>query len=585
MTIASLPRPIGRQRRANRPDASTGRTLAPVVPLAKAEGAFLALAAGDALGWPQEMRRDVRSSARGASPRIEFQTWTRRSGGRYRPYEETIRAGEYSDDTQLTLAVARSRTNHGADWWKAFMRFELPRWTIYQRGGGGATKRAAQAWLAGSPPWQSRKTDVVRRYFDAGGNGVAMRVLPHALFLAGQDEPEALVHDVVRDGAATHGHPRALFGATVCAYAAWSLVRRNRTLGFGELLDLLIDEQDRWGAFPDMGRGGEAWFAAAGRVLDESHERLWKRTVDEMRRLLERARNGIRTGALADDRAVLDDLGCFGRFKGAGTVTAAAAAYLAARHAAQAAQGVLRAAFEEGADTDTLAAVTGGLLGCLAGDEWLPAPWHDVQDAAYIRNLAGQVARGPAGAEQRPVETPATPRVVLADLARNGGHEVALGESTRVQATALPAPKPLSKSTTVRAWLLRTPEGQTLYVTSVEESSRSHRAGRVRAEPASVRQPPSDSATSKFDPASPAPADAEAGVAVDRGDARYGEFRRQLRTLLSNGPARPKRLEEALGLIPLQARRWLERMERGGEIERASSNPVTYALTRKTLLQ
>ena len=352
-----------------------------------------------------------------------------------------IRAGEYSDDTQLTLAVARSRTNHGADWWKAFMRVELPRWTIYERGGGGATKRAAQAWLSGNSPWQSGKTDVVRRYFDAGGNGVAMRVLPHALFLAGQDDPATLVHDVVRDGAATHGHPRALVGATACAHAAWSLARRNRPLGFGELLDLLIDEHGGWGAFPGMERGGEAWFAAASRVLDEPYERLWERTVAEMRQLLEQARNGIRAGALADDRAVLDDLGCFGRFKGAGTVTAAAAAYLAARHAAQPAQGVLRAAFEEGADTDTLAAVTGGLLGCLAGDEWLPAPWRDVQDAAYIRCLAGQVVRGPAGAEHRLVEAPATPRAVLADLARNGDHEVSLGESTRVQATVLPAPK------------------------------------------------------------------------------------------------------------------------------------------------
>ena len=566
------------------PDGSTGQTLDPVVLLAKAEGAFLALAAGDALGWPQEIRRNVRSSARGVSPRIEFQTWTRRSGGRYRPYEEIIGAGEYSDDTQLTLAVARSRTNHGADWWKAFMRVELPRWTIYERGGGGATKRAAQAWLAGSPPWQSDKTDVVGRYFDAGGNGVAMRVLPHAVFLAGQDDPAVLVHDVVRDGAATHGHPRALVGATACAYAAWSLVRRKQTLGFGELLDLLIDEHGGWGAFPDMERG-DAWFAAASRALNEPYERLWERTVDEMRQLLEQARNGIRAGALADDHAVLDNLGCFGRFKGAGTVTAAAAAYLAARHAAQPAQGVLRAAFERGADTDTLAAVTGGLLGCLAGDAWLPGPWRDVQDALYLRCIAGRVAQGPAGAEQRPVETPPVPRAILTDLARNGDHEVALGESTRAQATVLPNPKPLSKSITVRAWLLRTPEGQTLYVTRVEESSRLHRAGRVKAEPASVRQPTSDSATSKSDPVTPAPADAEADVAVDRGDALYGEFRRQLRTLLSNGPARPKRIEEALGLIPLQARRWLERMERGGDIERASSNPVTYALTRKTLLQ
>ena len=585
MTIASLPRPVGRQRVAQIPDATSGQTLGPVVPLAKAEGAFLALAAGDALGWPQEIRQNVRSNASGASsPRIEFQTWTRRTGGRYRSYEETIGAGEYSDDTQLTLAVARSRTNHGADWWKAFMRVELPRWTIYERGGGGATKRAARAWLAGSPPWQTGKTDAVRRYFDAGGNGVAMRVLPHALFLAGQDDSAVLVHDVVRDGAATHGHPRALVGATACAYAAWSLVRRNGMLGFGELLDLLIDERDGWGAFPDMERGGEAWFAAAGRVLDEPYERLWERTVGEMRRLLEQARNGIRAGALADDRAVLDDLGCFGRFKGAGTVTAAAAAYLAARHAAQPAQGVLRAAFERGADTDTLAAMTGGLLGCLAGDEWLPAPWREVQDAAYLRCIAGRVALGPSGAEQRPVETPAAPQSILTDLARNGDHEVALGESSRGQATALPDLRPLSKSITVRAWRLRTPEGQTLYVTRVEENRRLRRAGRPEAEPSSVRRPSSDSATSKSDHAIPAGPDSGAGVVADQGDALYAEFQRQLRTLLSNGPARPKRIEEALGLIPLQVRTWLERMEHGGEIERASRNPVTYALTRKTLL-
>ncbi len=464
------------------PDGGTGQALGPAVPLAKAEGAFLALAAGDALGWPQEIRRSVRSNASGtSSPRIEFRTWTRRTGGRYRPYEETIGAGEYSDDTQLTLAVARSRTNHGVDWWKAFMRVELPRWTIYERGGGGATKRAAQAWLAGGPPWQSGKIDAVRRYFDAGGNGVAMRVLPHALFLAGQDDPAVLLHDVVRDGAATHGHPRALVGATACAYAAWSLARRNQTLGFGELLDLLIDEQDGWGAFPDMVRGGDEWFAAAGRVLDEPYERLWERTVGEMRQLLEQARNGIRAGALADDRAVLDDLGCFGRFKGAGTVTAAAAAYLAARHAAQPAQGVLRAAFERGADTDTLAAMTGGLLGCLAGDEWLPAPWRDVQDAAYLRYIAGRVVQGPAGAEQRPVETPAAPQSILTDLVRKRDQEVALGESTRVHATALPDPQPLSKSIRVRAWRLRTPEGQTMYVTVIEANGRPRVGPKSRA--------------------------------------------------------------------------------------------------------
>ena len=561
------------------PEGSTGQALDPVVPLAKAEGAFLALAAGDALGWPQEVRRNVRSSAGGASPRIEFQSWTRRSGGRYRPYEETIGAGEYSDDTQLTLAVARSRTNHGVDWWKAFMRVELPRWTIYERGGGGATKRAAQAWLAGGPPWQSGKTDAVRRYFDAGGNGVAMRVLPHALFLAGQDDPAALVHDVVRDGAATHGHPRALVGATACAYAAWSLARRNRTLGFGELLDLLIDEHGGWGAFPDMERGGEAWSAAAARVLDDPYERLWQRTVDEMRRLLEQARNGIRAGALADDRAVLDDLGCFGSFKGAGTVTAAGAAYLAARHAAQPAQGVLRAAFERGADTDTLAAVTGGLLGCLAGDEWLPAAWRDVQDAAYMRCLAGRVARGPSGAEQQPVETPVAPQSILTDLAGNRDHEVALGESTRVQATALPDLKPLSKSIAVRAWRLTTSEGQTMYVTKVDGLPRDARSTKRADELVPVRGASQPAQTSG---GAAAPRHATPGS--DPASVLYVEFCRRARSILGAGAMKPRDVAKALDLVPGQASRWLKRATQDGMIEQVSTNPVRFALSRKPLL-
>ena len=566
------------------PDTNRTQSLAAVVPKAKAEGAFLALAAGDALGWPQEMAWSVRGGTAGVSPGLEFRTWTRRSGGRFQPYDEIIRAGEYSDDTQLTLAVARSRTNHGADWLKAFMQVELPRWTIYERGGGGATKRAARAWVTGSPPWQPDKANIVRQYFDAGGNGVVMRVLPHALFLAGQDDPTILVHDVVRDGAATHGHPRALVGAAACAYAAWSLVRRNRTLGFGELLDLLIEERHGWGAFPEPKRGSSAWFAAANRVSDEPYERLWDRTVDEMRQLLEKARNGIRAGALADDRAVLHDLGCFGRFKGAGTVTAAAAAYLAARHAAQPAQGVLRAAFEQGADTDTLAAVTGGLLGCLAGDEWLPAPWLDVQDATYLRHIAGQIARGPSGANQRPLERPAAPRSILADLARDGDHEVTLGDSTRVQATALPEPKSVSKSITVRAWRLRTSDGQTLYVTKVDRLDRSTDAGRAVAGPDSRQQTLPDTESSGSESRRSAAARDVTDSDVDPADALYREFRRQLQVLLQAGAKRYREIEEALGLVPSQARKWIERARQDGEIERVSDKPVQFALRRKPLL-
>ena len=560
-------------KRMPAPDAS--------VPRAKAEGAFLALAAGDALGWPQEIARNERGGTANDLPGLEFRTWTRRSGGRFYAYDEIIQAGEYSDDTQLTLAVARSRTNHGADWWKAFMRVELPLWTLYERGGGGATKRAARAWVDGGSPWQSPKADVVRRYFNAGGNGVAMRVLPHALFLAGQDDPSVLMHDVVRDGTATHGHPRALVGATAYAYAAWSMARLDQTLGFGELLDLLLDEREGWGVFPEPQAGKNTWFAAANRVSNESYERLWHRTVDEMRLLLEKARSGIRGGALADDRAVLDDLGCFGRFKGAGTVTAAAAAYLAARHAAQPAQGVLRAAFERGADTDTLAAVTGGLLGCLAGNEWLPAPWLDVQDAAYLRRIAGRIASGPAGADQRPVERPAAPQSILADIVEDGDHEVVLGDSTRVQATRLPKLKPVSKSIAVHAWKLRTLDGQTLYVTKIDRFKRVADVGAARSKPASRQLTLPGNVAPDTENRKPIPASEVGDSGVDPAYALYCEFRRQLWALLQAGPRRRRDIEEALGLIPSQTREWLERAEKSGEIQRVSDKPITLALAAR----
>lgn len=554
-----------------------------VVSAAKAEGSLLALAAGDALGWPQELPRRVRDRKRTESPRIGFTTWTRRSGDRFRPFDETIKAGEYSDDTQLTLAVARCRVNHGEAWRESFQQVELPRWTIYQRGGGGATMRAARSWVGGGAPWLSAKAGVIHQYFNAGGNGVAMRVLPHALFLAGHDGPTDLVRDVVRDGAATHGHPRALVGATAWAYAAWSLLRLNQTLGFGELLDQLIDERGVWGAFPDAERGGKRWLDAAKRVFGESYQHVWERTVGEMRKLLEQARKGVSKGVLANDRAVLADLGCFEKFKGAGTVTAAASAYLATRYAAQPTQGVLRAAFEQGADTDTLAAMTGGLLGCLVGDEWLPTPWRNVQDADYLRHIADRVARGPAGTKPQPVERPFAPRSILADLERDGIHELALGDSTRVKAVPIAEPRPATKSITVRAWKLTTPPGQTLYVNRVYKLKRTAKGGELARDATSGQMTLSDTGASASGGSGPGTARDVVAKRVDSTGALYCEFLRLLRILLHAQPKRPCEIEEALELTHGQARMWLARAQQSGEIERVSKRPVLVALRRKPL--
>lgn len=543
------------------------------VPPEKTEGALLALAAGDALGWPQEFPRNVCSqSSSGSVRREEFAQWTRRSGGRFRPFEEVIRAGDYSDDTQLALAIARSRTNHGAAWWKALTRMELPLWLLYERGGGGATKRAANAWLDGHPPWRSDKEAKIRQYFEAGGNGVAMRVLPHALFLAEQEQPDALLHDAVLDGTATHGHPRALIGAMVYAYAAWWLVRKSTTLRFGELLDLLIDETLAWGKFPQSDRNGGTWLEAAQFATGSRYELIWDQTAQEMRELLEKAQQGLQEGALADDSAVLKDLGCFGRTKGAGTSSAAAAAYLVARHAAQPVQGILRPAFEKGADTDTLAAMVGGLMGCLAGQEWLPAHWLKVQDAGYLRKIAFRLAQGPEGAQDVPVEPARPTQSILTDLAANSV-EIALGREYSAHAAALPDPKPIAKSIAVKAWELQTSDGQTLYVTRVEQIARKAVPKKpVAAQPANDTAPAAGTSTSP------------AGVGVDLNNSLYASFCELLPRVASDS-FKPKDVEAALGLVRSQAAKWLARAEQEGLIQKTSTTPARFAFCERQLLR
>ena len=145
-------------------------------------------AVGDALGWPQEDRSQI-IGGRNASevePRPQFRSWERNGGTRYGRYVDPVRAGEYSDDTQLMLATARSCLL-GDEWIERLRRVELPQWPLYQRGGGGAVLRAARAWEHGKEPWSvgtAKDRDDAVKYFNAGANGVAMRIAPHAVIAA-----------------------------------------------------------------------------------------------------------------------------------------------------------------------------------------------------------------------------------------------------------------------------------------------------------------------------------------------------------------------------------------------------------------
>ncbi|MBF5032971.1 ADP-ribosylglycohydrolase family protein [Micromonospora sp. ANENR4] len=354
-----------------------------------ATGMFLGAAAGDALGWPQEARSGLIGGQKErdrAKPQMTFRSWIRHAGHYSSRYHDPVRPGEYSDDTQLLLATARACLA-GDRWWQRLTEAELPTWLLYQRGGGGAVLRAAAAWASGRPPWDpgksARAQDARERYRNAGANGIAMRIAPHVLWA---DTPRALTQRVVRDGITTHGHPRALVGALIYAFALRHAAQAQATHGFGDSIAAaasgLIDADQILSELP------AGW--ATSSELDHFAD-AWRDTNKETEQLLEIIADSLQHGAMSNPETTLERIGCTDpKVNGSGTVTATASIYLASRFAARPQGGLLTAAFLRKADTDTLASMTAAILGALHGTDWLGDLALTVQDAAYLAKTAEQ---------------------------------------------------------------------------------------------------------------------------------------------------------------------------------------------------
>lgn len=363
--------------------------------LDRSRGLLLGAAAGDALGWPQEQRSGIVGGrkARETSPKMTFRAWSRWSGTQYAKYQDAVAAGEYSDDTQLLLATARSCLR-GDAWWTWLTDVELPAWPLYQRGGGRAVLTACRSWQSSTPPWQGPERKV-RSYFAAGANGVAMRIAPHALATLDDHSPKRLVSRVLMDGILTHGHARALLGGVVYALAVRHTLLHQGAMKYGDLLDALTDEPI-W-TDPDQAVSSFPieWLEQFEQNSETSFLVSWRNTVQEMRDLLAIADSSLKRAALADDEKTLSELGCFDPKKnGSGTITAVASIYLAARFSVRPSMGLLRSAFLANADTDTLASMTGALLGALHGSEWLSTLSRELQDRSYIEQISQWLISG-----------------------------------------------------------------------------------------------------------------------------------------------------------------------------------------------
>ena len=425
-----------------------------------AQGILLGAAVGDALGWPQEARGGLIGGQKErdrAVARLEFKDWTRYAGHYSSRYHDPVRSGEYSDDTQLLLATARACLA-GEHWWERLTEVELPTWPVYQRGGGGAVLSAAASWAEGRPPWRGggpgRAQAAEKRYRGAGANGVAMRIAPHVLWAK---DPDDLIQRVIRDGITTHGHPRALVGALVYAFALFHAASSRGTHGFGNSVEAastgLIDISQVLPALPpDWGSAREL----------EAFAATWQETNKETSQLLALIRDSLHRGALSNPDETLEWIGCTDpKVNGAGTISAAAAVYLASRFAARSRDGLLSAAFLRKGDTDTLASLTAALLGALHGTNWLEDLAGGVQDASYIAGIAEHSALRVPAQQAWPTRRPRALRDALTNALH--GTRYSHGEFPDGRNYRLTDSFPLQDGRVMRAWLLLD-DGQSVLV-------------------------------------------------------------------------------------------------------------------------
>lgn len=352
-------------------------------------------ASGDAIGWITELGDAGTVKARAGVSRVEKPVpWVRRIGG-MQGVKVDLRAGTYSDDTQLRLAVCRAIRGDGVFDAEAFARVELTTWQGYALGAGRGSKAAASNLTKRGVNWFSNFFEnKSQTYVNAGGNGAAMRVQPHAWR---QGDLGGLLLAVMRDSLITHGHPHGFVGAVYHAVSVSAAMN-------GKLLDPLdVDTMvDAIRAIPAAIENDRqlsafwrpAWEDASGHGLEHAIER----TVDELRRDVDAIRSYVILDEVTGYASILDRLELRAeRYRGSGLKTALAAsalAWLCRKSSPETA--LVAAANELHSDTDTIATMTGALLGAVAAAE----PEWAIQDRDYIVREAKRVASIGSGTAQ-----------------------------------------------------------------------------------------------------------------------------------------------------------------------------------------
>jgi ADP-ribosyl-[dinitrogen reductase] hydrolase len=298
-------------------------------------GCLLGLAIGDALGMPVEGMHSAQIR--------NLYGWI----NTYLPRQlhdgtEIEAAGEITDDTEMTLCLVESLVSTGGlvDPDNTGMRF-LRLYQSDSRRFMGRTTRQSLERADKTGAFQSGVGDE-----RAAGNGAAMRVAPVGLVHSvGRFNYQVFVREVMRAGLITHSNPEAINGAIAMAYGV-------RVLTAGDVpIEILFDEVC---SFIDEDRVAARLRLAASLVHPELSI---QQHLDHLEQI--------------------------------GTSGYVAESVAAAFYCAVAAQGEFRRGVElavnAGGDTDTVASMTGALLGSALGAREIPLDFVEgLNSRAYI---------------------------------------------------------------------------------------------------------------------------------------------------------------------------------------------------------
>ena len=347
----------------------------------KFKTSLLLSAVGDSLGWPLEFRKKK------PKRKIEsFIKWKKLVGGKWWGYLDEIAPGEYSDDTQLTLSVARSIRSNGEFDPSYFAYLELPLWLNYERGGGRSIKSAARNLLKKKTLWYTNfyKTKKVT-YFNAGANGAAMRNLPIAL--VNMDKEERFIHDTIKNSLITHGHPRGIIGSLLIGAAQIYLLKNNSTIHLLEYINHILSKSDQEIKHPHD-KDISNWLAQINKNLSFDFSKKFNEYIREAVEFI----NNIPKFLNKEDNDYYSFVKAIEPFfKGSGVSTTCAAIYMFLKYLDHPDEGLINAVNFVGTDTDTIASFIGSLIGTYLGtsvSQKLKELQDKIQDKNYFLKVA-----------------------------------------------------------------------------------------------------------------------------------------------------------------------------------------------------